>query len=288
MFFECKLAAARIGKPGHDQRAGLTILEFLACATALIGGAYLGALYLGVDVRHLAFQALSQAKLLDKVPAEFRPVDPNEKVMTREQLLTTLHEELGSLRNQITSLRSGAPSAVADSTGKAEPNSGAALIPTKEKTLAYWARLNEIAISESQLQRDAESAFNADNAAKVFAIKGRISRFSAKAVEAVPTQEVDESVIKFGRQLGLWYDRAGELYEKAVRIWETPIGQQARTQLNDEWKRADDQHRSEGQLLTEKAAAVRGSMSRIYGTEFPAFEKPAKPVASIGSNAKAG
>jgi hypothetical protein len=154
--------------------------------------------------------------------------------------------------------------------------------------LAYWARLNEIAISESQLQRDAESAFNADNAAKVFAIKGRISRFSAKAVEAVPTQEVDESVIKFGRQLGLWYDRAGELYEKAVRIWETPIGQQARTQLNDEWKRADDQHRSEGQLLTEKAAAVRGSMSRIYGTEFPIFEKPAKPVASIESSAKAG
>ena len=141
---------------------------------------------------------------------------------------------------------------------------------------------------EGQLQRDAESAFNADNAAKVFAIKGRISRFSAKAVEAVPTQEVDESVIRFGRQLGLWYDRAGELYEKAVRIWETPIGQQARTQLNDEWKRADDQHRSEGRLLSEKAAAVRGSMSRIYGMEFPVFDKPSKPVASIESNAKSG
>jgi len=143
-------------------------------------------------------------------------------------------------------------------------------------------------MGESQLQRDAELAFNADNAAKVFAIKGRISRFSAKAVEAVPTQEVDESVIRFGRQLGLWYDRAGELYEKAVRIWETPIGQQARAQLNDEWKRADDQHRSEGKLLSDKAAAVRGSMSRIYGTDFPAFDQPSKPVASIESNAKAG
>lgn len=287
MSFEANCAAIQIGKRARGQRAGLTILEFLACATALVGGAYLGALYLGVDVRHLAFTALSQAKLLDKVPAELRPADSNDKVMTREQLLTTLHEELGSLRNQITSLHSGTPGAVADSAASGEPNS-ASLLPTKEKTLAYWERLNEIAIGESQLQRDAESAFNADNAAKVFAIKGRISRFSAKAVEAVPTQEVDESVIKFGRQLGLWYDRAGELYEKAVRIWETPIGQQARTQLNDEWKRADDQHRSEGQLVTEKAAAVRGSMSRIYGVEFPAFEKAAKPLASTESSAKAG
>jgi hypothetical protein len=208
--------------------------------------------------------------------------------MTREQLLTTLHEELGSLRNQITSLRSGAPSSVAEATRGGESNSAVALMPTKEKTLAYWERLNEIAQGETQLQRDAESAFNTDNAAKVFAIKGRISRFSAKAVEAVPTQEVDESVVKFGRQLGLWYDRAGELYEKAVRIWETPIGQQARTQLNDEWKRADDQHRSEGQLMLEKAAAVRGSMSRIYGIEFPDFDKPAKPPASAESTAKAG
>jgi hypothetical protein len=259
----------------------------MACTIAVIGGAWLGALYLGVDVRHLAFSALSQAKLLDKMPAELRPVDPNEKVMTREQLLNTLHEELGSLRNQITSLHSGTTSQATDGAGGAEPIS-ADLMPTKEKTLAYWQRLNEIAVGEGQLQRDAESAFNADNAAKVFAIKGRISRFSAKAVQAVPTQEVDESAIRFGRQLGLWYDRGGELFEKAVRIWETPIGQQARTQLNDEWKRADDQHLSEGRLLNDKATAVRGSMSRIYGTEFPVFSKPSKPVASNESNVKSG
>ncbi len=180
-----------------------------------------------------------------------------------------------------------APLAKSPTRRRGAPNSSE-LMPTKEKTLAYWQRLSEIATGEGLLQRDAESAFNADNAAKVFAIKGRISRFSAKAVEAVPTQEVDESVIRFGRQLGLWYDRAGELYEKAVRIWETPIGQQARTQLNDEWKGADDQHRSEGRLLSEKATAVRGSMSRIYGTEFPVFDKPSKPVANSESNAKAG
>ena len=288
MISKVDATTSRVGGHGGCGRTGLTILEFLACTTALVGGAWLGALYLGVDVRHLAFSFLSQAQLLDKMPAELRPVDPNEKVMTREQLLTTLHEELGSLRNQITSLRGGGGAGQATETAANGEPISADLLPTKEKTLAYWQRLNEIAIGEGQLQRDAESAFNADNAAKVFAIKGRISRFSAKAVQAVPTQEVDQSVVRFGRQIGLWYDRAGELYEKAVRIWETPIGQQARAQLNDEWKRADDQHRSEGRLISEKASAVRGSMSRIYSTEFPTFDKPSKPVASIESNAKSG
>jgi hypothetical protein len=288
MISKVDATTSRVAGGSLRGRCGLTILEFVACTTALVGGAWLGALYLGVDVRHLAFSFLSQAQLLDKMPAELRPVDPNEKVMTREQLLTTLHEELGSLRNQITSLRGGgAAGQTTETAANGEPIS-AELLPTKEKTLAYWERLNEIAIGEGQLQRDAESAFNADNAAKVFAIKGRISRFSAKAVEAVPTQEVDQSVIRFGRQLGLWYDRAGELYEKAVRIWETPIGQQARAQLNDEWKRADDQHRSEGRLISDKASAVRGSMSRIYSTDFPAFDKPSKPVAGIESTAKSG
>jgi hypothetical protein len=281
----CSIANVRV--TGRE-RGGLTILEFLACMVFLVGGAWLGAMYLGVDVRHVAYTALSESQLLEKVPKDWRPPAPNDKGMTREQLLTTLHEELGSLRNQINSLRTGGPAGQPSETSGTEPNTAAAVLPTKEKTLAYWERLNEIANGETALQRDAEVAFNASNAAKVFAIKGRVSRFSANAVAAVPTEAVDEAAIRFGRQLNLWYDRAGELYERAVRIWETPIGQQARTQLTEEWKRADEQHRNEARLINEKAAAVRGSMSRIYGIEFPEFDKPVHPPISAGSTAKAG
>ena len=110
----------------------------------------------------------------------------------------------------------------------------------------------------------------------MFAIKGRISRFAAKAVEAVPTTGVDQTAVRFGRQLGLWYDHGGELYEKAVRIWESPIGAQARSELNDEWKQADQHHRNEARLLKDKASAARGTLSRIYGDELPEFAKPGR------------
>ena len=143
--------------------------------------------------------------------------------MTREQLVTTLREELGSLRTEITALRTG-QGQKETSDPEAPATNAAAPAPTKEKTIAYWTRLNEIALGEADLQEEAEAAVNTDNAAKVFAIKGRISRFAAKAVEAVPTTGVDQTAVRFGRQLGLWYDHGGELYEKAVRIWESPIG----------------------------------------------------------------
>lgn len=275
-----------INQPRRQPRAGLTILEFMGCCIAVVGGAWLGALYLGIDVQNVAYTALSESQLLDKVPKDWRPQAPKDKAMTREQLLSTLREELGSLRNQITALRTGKSQGAAGESASLESDP-ASLLPTKERTLAYWTRLNEIALGETALQDDAESAFNAANAAKVFAIKGRISRFAAKAVEAVPIVAVDDTAVRFGRELGLWYDHGGELYEKAVRIWETPIGPQARTKINDEWKQSELQYQNEARLVDEKASAVRGSLSRIYGAEFPDFAKPAKAAEKSDNASKA-
>jgi hypothetical protein len=68
------------------------------------------------------------------------------------------------------------------------------------------------------------------------------------------------------------------LYERATRIWETPTGQLARAQLNEEWKRAETQHRNEARLLHDRASAVRASISRQFGEEFPEFAKPVSGV----------
>jgi hypothetical protein len=243
-------------------------MEYLGCLIAVLGGAWIGALYLGVDIRHLAHAALVEAELLEKVPPELRPPAPNEKAVTREQLVATLRKELGSLRSEILALRTGA-------SGNSSADGSAAMELAKTKTRDYWQRLSEIALGEEALQRDAEAAFNEANAAKVFAIKGRISRFAAKAVEAVPSDGVAESTVQFGRALGQWYDQAGELYERATQIWETPTGKQGRAQLNEDWKQAEAQHRNEARLIYERAASVRASISRHFGEEFCEFAKPA-------------
>ncbi|MEX2316906.1 MAG: hypothetical protein WD669_07130 [Pirellulales bacterium] len=256
-------------------RGGLSVLEFLGCVIAVVGGIWLGAIYLGVDVRHIAHTALSETELLDKVPPEWRPPGPQDSV-THEQLVTTLREELSSLKSEITSLRSGekVSEPTQPETTPADPN--APPQPTKERTLAYWARLNEIALGEAALQADAESAVDELNAAKVFAIKGRIGRFAAKAVEAIPDAQVDPSVVQFGLQLKQWYEHGGELYDRAVQIWESAANSLGREQLNDDWKRAELQHKNEAQLLRDKADGVRIAISRRFAVEVPAFADAAQ------------
>jgi hypothetical protein len=212
--------------------------------------------------------------LLDKMPPEWRPPGPQDSV-TREQLVTTLREELSSLRSEITSLRTGDGTATnPHAAAPADPT--APLQPTKERTLAYWTRLNEIALGEAALQADAESAVDELNASKVFAIKGRIGRFAAKAVEAIPDSQVDPSVIQFGHQLRQWYEHGGELYDQAVQIWESATNSLGREQLNEDWKRAELQHKNEARLLRDKADGVRIAVSRRFGVEVPAFADAAK------------
>jgi hypothetical protein len=256
-------------------RAGLSVLEFVGCVIAVVGGIWLGAIYLGVDLRRVAHEALTDTELLEKVPENWRPVGAEEEHVTREQLVATLREELSGLRTEISSLRNDeherGNQAAADGSASS-PDGSARSRESMDKTLAYWNRLIEIAGGETALQTDAAAAFNDANAAKVFAIKSRISRFAAKAVEAVPQEGVDRSVVQFGRKLAAWYDRGGDLYDKAVNIWETTsAGSQSRTQLNEEWGRAELQHRNETRLLDEKASAVRSAASRRFGQEFPEF-----------------
>jgi hypothetical protein len=235
--------------------------------TAVLGGAWIGALYLGVNVQHLAHTALEQARLLDSIPEQWRPEGPKQNAVTREQLVATLRKEIGALRSEILALHTGDPA------NTARPLTEA-LAAAKTKTKNYWKRLNEIALSEETLQRDAQSALDESNAANVFAIKGRVSRFAAKSIEAVPSEGVDDAVVKFGRQLLLWYEKSGELYENAVRIWETPKTNLGRGQLGEDWKRSEMQHRHEARLLRERAAVVRGSISRQFAEEFPEFGAP--------------
>lgn len=263
-----KRARTRVGR----ERQGRTTLEFVGCVTAVLGGMWIGALYLGINMEHVAHSALQQAQLLNNVPLAWRPEGPKQNVVTRDQLDSKLREELGSLREEITALQDGT-AAASSSDAVADATS-----PARNKTRAYWSRLNEIALHEDELQRNTETAINDTNAAKVFAIKARVSRFAAKSLEAVPSEGVDEEVVQFGRQLGSWYDRARELYERAVRIWETASGQQARSQLTEEWKRAERQHHNEARLLRDRAAALRASISRQFGEEFPEFARPVTPA----------
>jgi hypothetical protein len=252
----------------RQRRGGLSTIEFVGCLVAVFGGLYIGALYLGVNLEHVAHDTLSRAHLLEKIPEKWRPESAKDQLVSHEQMDSMVRTELAAIRNDIQALHDETLPMSKPAAQLGVTNTGL------DKTRTYWLRVNEIARRDDELQRDADTSAGDANTAKVFAVKARVSRVAAKGINAVPTDGVDASIVKFGRQLSLWYDRTAELYERAVRIWETTSSPQAREQLIAEWKRDEIQHRHETRLIRDKATALRAAISRQFGEEFPAFASP--------------
>jgi hypothetical protein len=270
---------------GRRQRLGrpaLSLLEFIGCLCALVGGAWIGALYLGVDARHVAYVALKDSQLLDRVPEKWRPASPDVKqgaeAPTPEQLTRHVEEELVALRQEVAALRTSRDTSL-DAPNVARPTGGATTFRTdsqptsKDRSIAYWTRLNDIVRDETALQVDSESAATQGNATQVAALKARVCRFASSAIQAIPTEAADPVATEFGKQLTKWYDHGGDLYEEAVRIWESPARGQNGHPLTDAWNESKAQHYNEGRLLNERGSVVRDSLVRRFGDEFPTFSK---------------
>jgi hypothetical protein len=253
-------------------RAGMSILEFVGCSLALVGGLWLGAIYLGVDVRQATYVALAHSKLMDTVPESWRPEGMEQtKEPTSAELAASVQNELVSLREEITTLRDTPESSAAVATTSVEASKSAtanADDAAKQATIEYWTKLTEVVRSQALLQVETETAATAGNATKVAELKARISRFSASGIRALPTANVDPTAVKLGQELADWYEQGASLYDQAVQVWESPGRGQSGQQITQEWERTQVQHANEGRLMMERIAAVRDSLMRRFGEGF--------------------
>ncbi|MGD9635686.1 MAG: hypothetical protein AB7G28_07535 [Pirellulales bacterium] len=258
-----------------NRRNGLSVLEFIGCLMALVGGIWLGAIYLGIDLHRVAFLALTESKLMNQVPESWRPVTPeSEQAPSHAQLAESVRNELAALRGEITSLREsqGAKDVATQSVAQVPPNASAPAASSNSAqpvTLEYWNRLAQIVQNNYTLQLGAESAATEGNATKVAAIKGRVSRLSATAIEALNTEKVDPALVTFGTDLATWYESGADLYDEAVRVWGASAGGQGNPQLAKEWQQANVQYENEGRLLRDRAKTLRETLTQELGVEFP-------------------
>ncbi len=255
-----------------NTRAGLSVLEFVGCLMALVGGLWLGAIYLGINVKHVAYFALAESDLMEKVPENLRPEVPeSEKGPSQAELAKGVQSELVALRHEITALRNSqetqeaadVPSLESTTTASASADDEA-----KQATLDYWQKLVDVVERQATLQVGAESSANESNATKVAALKARISRFTASGIRSLTTKNVDPAAAKFGADLADWYEASATVYDEAVQVWESPARGEAKEQLTAEWDRKETQNQNEGRLLLDRAKAVRDSLERRFGEGF--------------------
>lgn len=253
-------------RTAHDERTGMSILQFVSCLVALAGGVWLGATYVGLDLKKTAEQAITESEILDKVPEDWRPVQAvKEKLPTQEELTAQAQQELASLQGEIAALEVGSPS---DSAPNAATDADALDEPKRAATLAYWAQLQSVVGNQAGLQLDAEQAATDVSATKLAAIKARIGRYAADAIRALPKKDVDESAVEAAKELANWYEQGADVLDQAVQVWESSAPGPNGSQLTKNWEQVQTQQVNEGRLLVSRLAAVRDSLTRRFGEGF--------------------
>jgi hypothetical protein len=195
-------------------RCGITRIEFLGVLLAIGGGTYIGAQYLGVDLHRAAYRALDESKLLQKIPNEWRPANPDcpngdcpEPHELRAQAELKLQSELDRLKVEISRL--GTVSS--DEPAKLDP----ALELERDNSIAYWQRLSDIVSTVEALQTRVEPFAASGDRARVFALRRRALEYGQQAIDLLDPQGVDPRAVETGIRLSEWYLHGAELLGRA-------------------------------------------------------------------------
>lgn len=256
------------------RRAGMSVFHVLTIVFAIGGGVWLGAQYMGVKLTDVAYTALDETQMLDKVPEGWRPElsdcpvgDCVEKTAPDVQT-AELKAELANLRLEVATLRKAAALGKAPGPMAA---AGGADAEQREQTLAYWARLCEIANEVAALDRDLEPATSEDNTGHVFDIRRRAFEYGRRSIESIDLTDVDPKAAEGGNRLIGWYEQSSGFYQQATSVWDGMAGGKRLPHAEAALEKSRLQQEKQTELLRSKLAELSRLLSRRYAAVLPAI-----------------
>lgn len=267
-------------KPQQNLRLGGAVYQLVGCLLAAGLGIFLGAQWMGVQVEDIAYVALDETDMLEKVPEKLRPehsacengVCPSD--LTSEEANAKLQSELNGLKDEVAALKEIATSETS-AAGVAASLAGRGLAKTdigREETLAYWARLCEIANDVASLSSGLEPAMTDVTAGHVFDIRSRAFAYGERATKLIPFDRVDPQAYEASQRLIAYYAKGSEFYADATEVWDGLAGAPAPPSAEEDMEKRREQHEKEADLVSSKIAEISSSLSRRYGAEFPTIE----------------
>lgn len=274
------------------------MLEAVGALAAVSAGAWLGALYLEVDLREAWNLAAGKAGFtqfeieIDEAEAESadekaEPLDDKEGQQLQQEVLekvdaadTATNREIEQLRKALERLESS-QKAGAESP-KIEQGHDEQVAPRSsttdnvssknavgKRTLAYWNQLNQIMLKEEQLRQAPSDGLTAANTGAFLAARGKASRFAASAMRKLPAKNVDPIVANLARGIADWYEQGAKLNDQAMHLFVKADPATRRGPLGQSWSTAEKQHQNEVKLLNRRGDTVRRQMIIKYGLAFP-------------------
>ncbi len=278
-------------------RRGMSILEFVGCFTALVGGVVLGSMYLGVDVKEMAYTALERAEVIDPRPNPETPAATLSEIpaptatgatvtpATTASTTPTTAETTPVASTGVTSTTEStpvAPAAEATAPTPLAPPAGLFaredLITDEQRqalTLAYWQALN--ACMQDEVTHRVP-AIDAEGNWQLFDyLTGRKDGHlkAAAAITLLDPRGVDDHVLAYSKTAQAWHEDGGKLFGRAVSLLTDAPTAQLSGPFAQSWQSASTQHRMEARLLVEKQQAVDTYLNHAYQAAPVATAAPA-------------
>ncbi|MEN0110154.1 MAG: hypothetical protein AAF805_05485 [Planctomycetota bacterium] len=253
-------------------RRGLSKLELLTCLVAVGGGVWIGANYLGVDLEGAAFVALDETQLLDQVPEEWRPSDPDgpdadglnaeqrralERARVAQQL-QQLHAEVDSLTN------GSAPVAATDEI-ELSPRDAV----TRDRTVAYWQSLTQVVLDVTSIEERVAPLVTAEQQGRAIALRRRALAYGQRATELLDADGVDPRALETGVRVAEWLGQGAETLESALELRDRQSAGGRTVTAAQFWSQINGDLRMRTDLLRRKSVEASGYLSGRYFTQFP-------------------
>lgn len=253
---------------------GFTKVEIVGCLLAVAGGVWVGAQYVGLNLQGAAYQALDESELLTKIPAEWRPENPDcpngdcpsaEEVRLEQQAL--LLGELSELRQEVALLTGD----VADGTDEAATLSEEDR-HVRDRSQAYWASLSSLIGEVTTIQSRVSPYLGSEQHARALSARRRALEYGRDAVALLDTEGVDDEAVSTGWRVAEWFGKGAETLQTALDIRSHQAIEGRSVSGADVWANTEADLSKRTDLVRRKSRETAAYLSGRYFVEFAPLE----------------
>lgn len=252
------------------RRSGLSVFEVLSCVVAVLAGVGLGVAYFGVDINQVAYVALEESDLLDQVPEEWRPENPEcpdgdcpdatqreaialaELATERELLLEQFNQKLAE---------AGLPTT--------PPLAPQPAIDSEQPTRRYWELVAHFVEQVNALEEQLTALDQAGRHLQMHHLRALTMAHAQDGLAAFDTTEVDRHAYETSARLIAWYRLCEEHSKQGAEVATEMAGGSLSLQEQKAWEQASLHLSKRAELLIRKLEEARAAIAAQHGDDCP-------------------
>jgi hypothetical protein len=269
------MQASRPSLPAYARRRiGLSRFEIVSCLIAVAGGVWIGAQYYNVDLNGAAYQALDESQLLERIPPDWRPPNPDcpngdcpDPAEVRAAGEARLAAQFTELQFEVARLSGGVDEDLSEV--RASSSLSESDVAMRDRTLSYWQGLTRIVFDVSSIHNIVAPYAGTDLQSRALAVRRRSLEYGHEAIDLLEIEGVDPQAIATGVRVSEWFAQSAQKLTTALELkTRQPVGDRS-ISAADLWAQTEAELQKRTELVQRKSQETSAYLTSKYFTEFP-------------------